>query len=160
MFEDIRRDIQAKTEEFEKQLIEQAVQIADTYYRNAIYAGDNDVNVISNGNEVIAEGNAPMFIEFGTGVRHPEVSGEVKEVIERAEGLQPHGHYGDGRGRSPKGWNYAPGLQRGNQPSADGPSKVAPGLIHTWGNDATPAMYFARKETIERAGEIGKKVFK
>jgi hypothetical protein len=159
MFEDIKRDIQAKTEEFEKQLIEQAVRTASNYYSNALYAGDNDAKVISKGNEVIAEGSSPMFIEFGTGILKLDAP-EARQEIESSNGLVSHGHYGEGRARSIKGWYYKDKPMNGAQPPDDEPATNKSGLRHTWGNDATPAMYFARKETIERAGEIGKKVFK
>lgn len=161
MFEDIKKNIQRKTEEFEKQLVEQAVHTAGEYYSNAIYAGDNDVTVHRNGNEVYADGNAALFIEFGTGVLRMSPPSDVYQSLESTDGLVSHGRYGQGRASSIKGWIYKEKpVMRGVQPADDEESYLKKGFRHTWGNDATPAMYFARKEVIERAETIGKKVFK
>ena len=137
-------------------LAREGCRIASAYYSNAPYAGENDVVVeaISTDKyraEVRATGHAVMFIEFGTGIT---MSGAPEAETKLMSGFPlPHGQYGQGRGASEKGWFYK-GEIGNNPPAKTEPSYKKEGLIHTYGNPATPAMYWSRKEVCEHFEEI------
>lgn len=83
--------------------------------------------------ELIASGRTVAFLEFGTGVSHPEHS----------TGMFRHGTYGYGLGRL-RSWHY---------PGADGKEH------YTTGNDPAEAMTGAVQEMAERVAEIAREVF-
>ena len=142
-------------------LAREGCRIASMYYSTAQYAGENDVVVqaISTGKyqaEVRAYGHAVMFIEFGTGITNPYDAPEAKAKLISGIPVE-HGQYGHGRGASEKGWFYQ-GVLGANPPENTELSYKKPGLIHTYGSPAYPAMYMSRKEVCEHFKEIIKEV--
>ena len=164
----IKDDIQKLTDEYVKALVDHGTAVAKHYYENAVYAGDNDSVVTSEGNEVMATGEAAMFIEFGTGVLRKSAPAEAYALVEQSDGLVNHGQYGERRAMNIWGWDfYSLGNLIGKQPPddyfktlRDRHGTIKYGFRHTWGNDATPGIYFARKDVIEKMEDIAKKVFK
>lgn len=129
-----------KQEEFLRRLGEAGVQVAKARFDAALmdYDGEKapiEVHLEQNGNtaELIASGRIVAFLEFGTGVSHPEHS----------TGMFHHGTYGHGLGRL-RSWRY---------PGADGEEH------ETTGNDPAEAMTGAVQEMSERVREIAREVF-
>lgn len=118
-------------------------------FSNAMYAGDNDVEVsvetTPTGYKIVASGCAVLFIEFGTGVINPEHP-------QSAEFGFSHGTYGEGKGSNEKGWIY-----KGVQGNAGQP--VRDGIYRTYGNPPARAMYNASKEVEQEIIRIAKEVF-
>lgn len=135
-----QREFREKEKEFTRRLAEIGVSVARAGFSVADYDGVNDVQVsmvkTSNGYSVVASGETVGFIEFGTGIKHPEWD---------SSGMQytppKHGTYGKGQGANPKGWFYAPGR-------------------HTYGNYPAEAMRTARDEMIERVNQIAREVWR
>lgn len=118
-------------------------------FSNAMYAGNNDVEIsvesTSSGYEVVASGASVLFIEFGTGVINPEHP-------QSAEFGFAHGQYGDGKGANEKGWTYAGEQGNAGQPIRDG-------VYRTYGNPPAKAMYNAAKDMKSEILKIAKEVF-
>lgn len=135
-----RREFQQKEREFTRRLAEIGVSVAQAGYSVADYDGENDVSVRlvkrPNGYAVVASGKTVGFIEFGTGVKHPEWDNSGMQYTP-----PKHGTYGKGMGNNPKGWFYAPGR-------------------HTYGNHPAEAMRTARDEMIERVLQIAREVWR
>lgn len=141
-----------------------AVTSASDSYAMAPYAGDNDVSVSCQraGDlqaTISATGNATLFIEFGTGINKadaPEARADLKSGT-----VVGHGQYGHHLGRLKDGWRYVGSI--GSNPPGDtqiiteGDHK---GSVHTYGNDAVPAMYMAKKQASNKLPELVKEVFK
>lgn len=137
------------------ELSSESVSIAQRNFSQAEYDGDNDVSVSRevDGNKatIRAEGNATLFIEYGSGVVYGgEETEQPQDMV-----LDGRGQYGMKRGSNPKGWFY-----RGNQGTNGEESYIREGLIHTYGNPSNACMYNARKETRELGEEKLKEVFK
>ena len=140
----------------EKQLMEGLAEIgfheASVRFSTAIYDGINDSSVdirpIENGYEIVAEGNAVAFIEFGTGVTHN--TGEPYP-LPRPEGIVGIGEYGDGKGKR-KAWGY-----RGD-PGSSGEVK-SNGIVITRGNPAAMPMWYATEEMRSKILQVAKEVF-
>jgi hypothetical protein len=126
--------------------------VATYEFSNAMYAGDNDVQVrvnpIKNGAKIIAEGQATYFIEFGAGIINPEHP-------QSAEFGFKHGTYGKGQGKNSNGWVY-----KGEQGNAGRPIQGREGIYRTYGNPPAMAMYKAHKEMLANVYQIAKQVFK
>lgn len=129
-----------RQEEFLRRLGEAGVQVAKARFDAALmdYDGEKapiEVHLKQNGNaaELIASGRIVAFLEFGTGVSHPEHS----------TGMFHHGTYGKGYGKRKK-WGFY---------DADGES------VLTSGNDPAEAMTGAVQEMSERVREIAREVF-
>lgn len=142
--EQFKNWIEAKTKALNERLAEVARERAAEVFANAEYDGENDVEVYanptSNGWEVIANGKAVFFIEFGAGVfyntgpTYPE---------ERPEGIVGIGEYGKGRGKQIR-WRY----------------KGADGEVHiSHGNPAYMPMWKGREEAFARLQQIVTEVF-
>lgn len=133
------KDLKAKEELFVKRLAEIGVTVATEGFAKAQYDGEKGVSVhpekTRNGYVVIASGETVGFIEFGTGVRYPEWNNFGISYTP-----PPHGSYGRGFGKNPKGWFYAPGK-------------------HTYGNPPAMAMLNARDEIVGRVMQIAREVF-
>ena len=162
VFDAIRNDIQHKTELFLEKLTELGVSVANAYYSDALYAGDKDVVVegVSEGKykaSIRAFGTAVLFIEFGTGILKAD-SPEARAELSDSSGIVKHGEYGHGKGASPKGWVYegTPGI--GTPPGTEWSTKH-PGLVHTYGQDAYPVMYWTKKYLEEQLQRIFNEVF-
>ena len=118
-------------------------------FSRAMYAGKNDtvvsVETTSKGFRISAEGEAVIFIEFGTGVINPEhpLSAEFGYA---------HGTYGQGKGANPNGWVYV-----GEQGNAGSP--IRDGAYRTRGNPPARAMYNSAEEMRDELFRIAKEVF-
>lgn len=146
-------------------LADEAVQKAQRDYSTAKYAGDNDVSV-SRANQaelhttITASGEAALFIEFGTGIKKadaPEARADLK-----SGNVVGHGQYGHHLGRMKNGWRYK-GTMGANPP--EDTFRIEWGRSHygeivTLGNDATPALYMAKKHAKDRLPDLVKEVFK
>ena len=140
-----RSEFEAKEQEFVKRLAELSVSVASTGFSVADYDGVNDVQVtmtLSGSTAVVtAFGETVGFIEFGTGVKHPEWDASGMEYIP-----PKHGTYGEGRGKNPHGWYF----------------KQSEGAAarHTHGNPPAEAMRAARDTMVERVIQIAREVWK
>lgn len=118
-------------------------------FSNAMYAGDNDVEVEvtkdGNGYVIKASGSSVLFIEFGTGILNPEhpQSGEFGFM---------HGTYGKGKGANPNGWVYV-----GSQGNAG--QTIRDGVYRTYGNPPAMAMWNASKDIRQEIEKIAREVF-
>lgn len=153
--EDYKKWLVTKTKEFLKALGEAGVEIANAKFKDATYAGTNDVSchIEERGDgkvAVVAIGNAVLFIEFGTGVRYPDNHPEAgKHGMVRGE-------YGYKLGRLEKGWRYTG--DPGNAGEVITKGKHA-GEVHTYGNPANMSMYQTVRELEEKFEEIARRVY-
>lgn len=127
-------------EEFVRRLAEAGLETASVRFDAAIMAYDGDktmpeltVEVEGTKARLIASGDTVAFLEFGTGVSHPEHSA----------GLYEHGTYGYGLGKL-RSWRY---------PGPDGVEH------ETTGNDPAEAMTGAAQAMAEQAAQIAREVF-
>lgn len=138
------RERQARFEQkqavFLERLGQAGVQVAQARFDAALaeYDGEQtpiEVRLDRQGNtaEIVASGRTVAFLEFGTGVSHPEHS----------TGMFRHGTYGYGLGRL-RSWHY---------PGRDGKEHT------TTGNDPAEAMTGAVQEMAERVAETAREVF-
>ena len=141
-----RQEFEQKEQEFVRRLAEVGVSVATTGFQVADYDGENDVVVTMNQSgtqaTVIASGATVGFIEFGTGVRYPEWSGDGSDYTP-----PKHGTYGKGKGASPHGWWFT-------ATSGAGASQ------HTYGNMPAEAMLTARDRMIEQVVKIAREVWR
>ena len=157
-----RDDIDKKARLMTSRLADEGVLVAQMYYSTAEYAGDNDVVVMALSEDgtqwkIIASGYATLFIEFGSGITMPDAPQARSELVS-GEGIVGHGEYGLGKGANEKGWFYKGSL--GNiHPESTQTSTKYPGLIHTYGNPATPAMYYSKKHMEEILLQVAQEVF-
>ena len=140
-----RLEFELKEQEFVRRLAEIGVSVATTGFALADYDGTKDVVVSMNqtGTQatVVASGQTVGFIEFGTGVRYPEWSGEAVSYTP-----PEHGTYGKGKGASPHGWWFTAGGGGASQ--------------HTYGNMPAEAMLTARDRMIEKVIQVAREVWK
>ena len=163
-----RRKLNAKTKEFIQRLADIGLVTASAYYAEATYAGKKDVKCsVTYKNsartyvaKIKAHGNAVLFIEFGTGIFKPDAYEARDELSPGSAPMHLHGMYGDRKGANPKGWFYY-GTPQPSDPSDTFKSKYSKrkSLMKTFGNEAMPAMYMARREIIDKVQEIAKEVF-
>lgn len=147
------------------EIANEGMTIARAGYRDPAYAGNPlvDVKVVWEDDytvSVVAEGEAVMFIEFGSGTNwwQSPYADTFPEVV------VPLGHYGDGHGDSskyPHGWVYydKTGYTGGvgyplREKKADGSYEEVPGKIRTWGNPPANAMYHASQKMREKVKKI------
>lgn len=125
-------------------LADEGVMMAEYGYANAQYDGNNDVKVhkkkVAGGYEVVAEGEAVAFIEFGAGVTY-----QSEYPIQKPEGIVGIGEYGDKKGRR-SAWGYYPTGE--------------PPVVITHGNPASQALYNASRTMEDRFPEVAREVFK
>ena len=145
-----RDDVPQKVERLFDKLSYLGAFRARVDFTSAMYAGTNDVEVSvepkDNGFEIVATGQAVLFIEFGTGIKNPEHP-------QSAEFGYAHGTYGKGHGAYEHGWVYY-----GEQGNAGQP--IREGVYRTLGNPPARAMYNASKEMREKIAEIAREVFR
>ena len=145
MIEQYRKDFLVKEQEFVRRLAEIGVSVAQGGFSMADYDGVNDVSVrmekTSNGYSVIASGRTVGFIEFGTGVRHPEWDNTGMDYTP-----PKHGSYGKGQGKNQHGWWFK---------QNDGGRAT-----HTYGNMPAEAMLTARNQMIEKVIGIAREVWR
>lgn len=152
---DYQKWLKKKSEELCKRLAEIGVNTAAVYFETALYDGINDSIVkcvaIENGYKVTANGNAVLFIEFGTGVHYPDDAplGEY----EGADGMV-HGSYGMGFGNNDY-WFYTglPGNAGGELAYGHKNTTI------THGNPANMPMYTTVKELEQEFERIAREVF-
>lgn len=150
-----KRWLRECTERFLQALGEEGVQIASARFQKAGYDGTNDVSVSveprgDNKLAVVAIGSAVLFIEFGTGVKHPDNHPEAG-----AHGFV-HGQYGYKLGRLKNGWRYSGDPGTNGEVITEG--KHA-GEVHTYGNPANMSMYQTVRELEERFAEIARRCY-
>ena len=139
-----KKDFLAKEELFVKRLAEIGLSVASTGFALADYDGINDVQVTmtQSGTKAVitAQGETVGFIEFGTGIRHPEWDNTGMVYTP-----PKHGTYGKGHGARPHGWYF----------------KQGEGVVqHTYGNVPAEAMRTARDEMIEKVTQIAREVWR
>ena len=138
-----RKRLTEKEAEIVKRLSSMGATVASIRFSQAIYSGDNDVNIHVdwNGNvaTIYANGQSVGFIEFGTGARygygHPDNSQKGTGPGTWSTGPNGKGHWDD-----PNGWWF------GNSQ-------------HTYGNPPAMAMYDALNTMAENIALIAKEVF-
>ena len=139
-----KKDFLTKEELFVKRLAEIGVSVASTGFDVADYDGIKDVVVTlehqGSRAAVIASGETVGFIEFGTGIRHPEWDNTGMEYTP-----PKHGTYGKGYGARPKGWYFTQGVGAAQ---------------HTYGNPPAEAMRTARDVMIEKVTQIAREVWR
>ncbi len=147
--ENYRQGLQSKVNLLLERLSTLGAYRARIEFTNAMYAGNNDVQVsvetTSTGYKVVASGMAVLFIEFGTGIINPEHP-------QSAEFGFMHGQYGLGKGANEKGWVYVGEQGNAGQPIRDG-------VYRTYGNPPAKAMYYAGKDMKAEITRIAKEVF-
>ena len=147
------RDLPKKAEQIIQRLADYGVSVARVGFSNVYYDGVNDVQVeIEDKGElhkaVVAQGQAVLFIEYGTGVHfadnHPK----------KPEGILGRGEYGKGRG-SNDWWIYS------GQPGTAGGELVngRTNATITHGNPANPVMYNTTDFMRNVIGKVVKEVF-
>lgn len=140
-----KREFETKEAEFVRRIAELGVSVASSGFAAADYDGINDVQVTmthgSNTAVVTAYGETVGFIEFGTGIKHPEWDASGMEYTPPR-----HGTYGKGRGKNPHGWYFK---------QSEGAS-----ARHTYGNPPAEAMRTARDIMVERVIQIAREVWK
>lgn len=136
--------VKEKTDMLTERLALIGAKEASVRFANAIYDGDNDVEVevnpISNGWAIVAQGQAVAFIEFGAGVYH-NPSEPYPEP--RPNGIVGIGEYGKGKGKS-KTWGFY-------DDSGE--------LVLTHGNPAAMPMWYASEEMRRELLKIAREVF-
>jgi hypothetical protein len=142
--------ISSKYEKALKRVAELGGGTARVKFASALYAGDNDVEVVvkrvsKSRYQVIAKGKTVLFIEFGTGVAYPE-------LVEPSGLTYIHGTYGQFKGLNPDGWVYV-----GEQGNAGQP--VGDGVYKTKGNPPARAMYDASKDMRKEITRIFREEF-
>lgn len=164
--EEVENRLQSKCNELVNRLAEIGVRIANIHYSSAPYAGTKDVNVEiqpdGNGSvTIVASGTSVLFIEFGTGITNPYDAPEARaKLSDGGSSIDALGQFGEKRGSSEFGWFYP--LENGLGSPAPSKTEVSfknPDLIHTYGSNATPAMYRARKHMIENIEKVAREVF-
>lgn len=137
-----------------RRLAEIGVQSASVRFASALYAGHNDASVslvpLSNGYEVIAEGESVCFIEFGSGVHY---NGTGIYPLSLPDGVSEIGTFGKGKGAHDY-WFY-----KGEPGTLGQPSSKRDGLVYTHGNPASMPMYYASEEMHDAIYKIAKEVF-
>lgn len=140
-----QREFKAKEDEFIRRVAELGVSVASTGFALADYDGVNDVQVtmMQSGTSAVitAFGETVGFIEFGTGVKHPEWDNSGMSYTP-----PKHGTYGKGFGKNPHGWFFK--------------QHEGVGAIHTYGNPPAEAMRTARDTMVERVIQIAREVWK
>lgn len=150
----IKEEIPQKEAELVRRVAELGLNVARVKFFTALYAGTNDVvcRVDQSGTTayLIAEGEAVGFIEFGTGIRHPEHPGFEDYTPPK------HGTYGKGKGANPGWWDYYgdPGNKGHVISDKNGKTKV-----RTSGNDPAMAMYDAIVSMSEQIIQIAREVW-
>ena len=155
--EEYKQWLSEKCQQFVDRLAQQGLQVASARFQVANYSGTNDVTVRieKRGNmysAVVAEGDAVLFIEFGTGVTYPD--GHPDKPPE----VSPRGTYGYGLGKMRDGWRYPIEKGIGNS-DAEIDSKHR-NMLRTKGNPSNMSMYNSVRELEEEFAVIAREVFK
>ena len=151
-------DLQSKAKILCEKLGAIGVDIARTEFKTAQYDGTNDVTVPDaewkdGALYVHADGNAVLFIEFGTGVHYSEqhpLAGSTTPA------LAARGTYGRKQGRKDE-WGYPSHKGAGTNGYQ---KRESSRLLWTHGNPPALAMYHADQEMRNRILEVAREVFK
>lgn len=139
-----RDSIETRKEELVEELANIGLNEAQVRFTNAMYDGVNDSEVtlktIENGYQIVAEGKAVAFIEFGTGVYYNPTEPYPKA---RPDGIVGIGEYGKGYGKR-QAWGF-------KNESGD--------LVITHGNPAAMPMWYASEEMRNSILTIARRVF-
>lgn len=151
------------TERLVELLADIGVQKANVNFSSAMYSGINDVVVThtniektANGYKatVSADGEAVLFIEFGTGITMADATEERQQLIQG--NVLNHGEYGQGRAMNPKGWVYYG--ERGNS-SPFYTAQIGEGKYRTIGNPANSSLYNAYLDLEKEISRCVKEAF-
>lgn len=150
-----QQDMISKCVELLNELTFMAIEKADLSFSTAIYAGTNDVEISWEDIEkdksrmIVAQGNATLFIEFGTGIRY--------ENPYQAEYGFKAGGYGYGLGASEYGWLYQG--DEGSNPPSDTEKVGSTNWVHTYGNPENKSMYNTITYLQQKAEETVRRIF-
>lgn len=138
------RWVAEKEAELRSRLAMMGATVASIQFARAIYGGSKDVTVRVDDTGsvavIYAEGEAVVFIEFGSGYKHGYGHPQAGE-FGYGPGTYSDGPEGKGHWDNPKGWWY--GHHR-----------------HTYGNPPAMAMYTAVQEIAENVTKIATEVFR
>lgn len=127
---------------------------ATTEFAGAYYDGENDVTVddpVASLTQtatkatcrVTARGDSVLFIEFGTGILHPD-NLMVRAMLESESGVVGRGEYGKHKGRR-RTWAFYDSDEE---------------LVFTHGNPSNACLYEARKHVESKIGQVVEEVYK
>ena len=155
---DAKSWLKAKATEFSNELAETGASSAGLKFADAEYDGTNDVVVRSEPRgegkaAVVADGNATLFIEFGTGITYPDVHPEAAEL-----GMF-HGQFGYKLGNNPNGWRYPGEKGPGTHGEVIPEGQPHAGMIHTYGNPARMGMWETVRELEQNYEEVARRIF-
>ena len=139
--------VEEKEAELRQRLAQRGATVASIQFARAVYSGVNDVTVRVDDTGsvavIYAEGEAAVFIEFGSGVKygygHPDAAKHGFGPGTWSDGPDGKGHWDD-----PNGW-WLPKEKGGG---------------HSYGNPPAMAMYQAVQAITESVTEIAREVFK
>lgn len=157
-----KQEMEAFARDLVEELAKTGADIARVNFSGAEYAGthteDVSFKISDNGKKatVYADGDAVLFIEFGTGIYKSAPVGEYDEIVSGS--VVDHGEYKRKQGANPWGWFYT-GSPGPNHPSDTQVAYGKPNTVHTYGNDANSSMYNARLEVEKRYEGIVRKVW-
>lgn len=162
--ENLPKWYEEKADEFVKKLAKYGVKVGNREFKQATYAGTNDVKVTwdkdGKGSAIIrATGKTVLFIEFGTGIHMPDAEEARADIV--SGDVVRHGEYRKKRGRNKRGWYYP--LENGlgeNPPLRTEKSSKLGGTIHTYGNPANASFYLTKIQMEQKIADIAKEVFK
>lgn len=130
-----------------KEMAKRGVDIIKAEYAAAPYAGVKDYKVDYHLSDdgmtatIIASGQSVLFLEFGAGLFKASAPFAVLDLLSGQP--MPHGTYGQGKGKNPKGWAYVG--QMGSNPPGGTYQTAGGRVVRTMGNDAVPAVWHAKK---------------
>jgi len=160
-----RNTLDDKRKTFLERLALKGFEVADITFRNALYAGFNDVVVLEprwkDESTIVleAQGNAVAFIEFGTGIHYTPTDYPLD--ISQFPGIVKRGTYGKGKGgnKETKSWSYYG--EPGNEGRIVRETKDGRTVVLTHGNPPAMAMYNASQKMRQREiiVSIAKEVF-
>ena len=158
--DEYERWLKKKANQLSEELARLGVQNATVGFSEALYDGINDATVTVQQNgpyayKVLANGNAVLFIEFGTGVYYSD-----PEHPEAAINGFLRGTYGKGLGKNMY-WFYTgqPGTAGGVLATDPKTGKVHPNTTITHGNPANMTMWATVKNLEYEFSRIVQEVF-
>ena len=139
-----RDSLESRKQKLLEELANIGLKEAQVRFTNAMYDGVNDSEVtlktIENGYQIVAEGKAVAFIEFGTGVYY---NPSEPYPNPRPDGIVGIGEYGKGYGKR-QAWGY---------------KNESDELVITHGNPAAMPMWYASEEMRNSILKIARRVF-
>lgn len=160
--EALKKRIPDRAKELAERLMKEGYDVASVLFKDARYAGTNDVEVATPvwEDDVLvlrANGDAVAFIEFGTGKGYYEDYPD--QSVYSKLGLSNRGEYGKGKGAHPP-WRYIG--DAGNDGVILKHKNDGTDVVQTYGNNPARAMYQATVTVSDREKilEIAKEVFR